>query len=59
MTLTEFNEHCAATADSWFEPETLDRLNDLAFSRLAKESIDDDDLYQIRSWAFDWANNAL
>lgn len=59
MTRTEFNANFAATLDIWFEPETLERLNDLAFSRLAKISADDPNLCDLVKSAFDWANDSL
>ena len=61
MTRTEFDSHYAATSDNWFEPETLDRLNDLAFEYLRDEQVDEDGEVDsnVIKFAFDRANNAL
>ena len=62
MTRREFNERFAATPDNWFEPATLDRLNDLAYASLTDIDISATDDYLLDQFvksAFDDANNAL
>ena len=59
MTLFQFNSHFAATTQNWHEPETLDRLNYLAWCRLRDEYVDDPNIEQIVKSAFDFANNTL
>lgn len=58
MTRAEFDRRFAATGDNWFEPETLDRLNDLAFAYLAEFDAETVDADTVKS-AFDRANNSL
>ena len=67
MTRTEFNSRFAATPDNWFDPETLDELNDRAFAFLADLDVseygdatgNDDRIEQLVKGAFDRANNDL
>lgn len=59
MTRTEFNANYAANSDNWYEPETLNRLNDLAFEYLAAVDCDAEHLVDLVKSAFDHANNAL
>lgn len=59
MTRFQFDSHFAATTQNWHEPETLDRLNYLAYSNLADVDVDDPNIEQIVKSAFDAANNSL
>lgn len=59
MTRREFDLHFAATADNWFEPATLDELNNRTFALVRHVDINDRLVNQIVKNAFDLANNEL
>ena len=57
MTRKYFDYHYAASADNWYDAQSLDRINDIVFTLLAGEP-DEVDENVIKS-AFDAANNLL
>lgn len=59
MTRTQFNTLFAAMPDNWFEPSTLNLVNDLAFAWLAEISPENPNIEQLVKSAFDFANNTL
>ena len=59
MTRADFDKLFAATANNWFQPETLNELNDRAYAFLSETALDDPDIDNLVKWAFDRANNQL
>ena len=59
MNRETFNRLFAATKDTWFEPRTLNRLNNLAYRYLKAYDADDRNIEQIVKAAFDYAANQL